>query len=268
MRKLLPLLLSIALIIWLIGGTLWYKRNYCDMPQPQTPTPTFALQEGNDIVFQTTPLLFSFGDARPMFLSESISSLKKAADYLNTNIDKALVIKGLYSAKEKKLKPSVDLGLSRAESIKAVLVNLGASTEVVETASGKNENLHFINNQLIDGVELSIIENPTVKFQPLNIYFNKNKYQFAETTELQQYFQNLKKYMIINPNAQVQVIAYNSKGEKLKIKKNRLDYVKHYLTIKNLDSQQFVYEKSLQRNKQNVENDVKNQRIEIRVVVP
>ena len=121
MRKFLPTILGIATLIWIVGGTIWFKRHFCDSIElPQIAT-VIAIKDGVKENVQSTPFFFALAETQPIFISESIPVLKKTADYLNQNVDKALIIKGLYSPKEKALKPKTDLGINRAEAIKSVL---------------------------------------------------------------------------------------------------------------------------------------------------
>ena len=261
MRKLLPYLFGVLTIIWLIGGTVWYRKNYCDAPVVVQPSaPSVSIHQGTQTYSVKTPIIFSFGDARPLFLSESFASLKKTADELSENRYSNLIIKGFYASKEKKITPSVDLGLQRAESIKAVLKTLGAADESIVVESMRSENLNFINNQLQDGFEFSFVENPNKSFEGLNMYFSHKRFRFRETKELEQYFKNLKSFMKINPDVVIDIKAVASNTEGSKVSDRRIGYLKSYFQENGINVEKCAF----QTLKTPLKSSKDKQRIEIR----
>jgi hypothetical protein len=231
MRKLFPFIFGVLTLVWLVGGTVWYRKNFCDVPMIIQPTPpTVSIHEGTQTLAVQTPIVFSFADSRPLFMSESISILKKTVDEIAGNRYKSLIIKGYYSSKEKKLNPSVDLGLKRAEAIKSVLKELGAEDSNIALESSKSENLQFMNNQLQDGVEFDIVEDSKKGFEGLNLSFSTKKFRFKETKELEDYFKNLKNYLDINPNIILEIKATSKKIEGKKVSAKRIDFIKNYMT--------------------------------------
>ena len=265
MRKLLPFILGSVTLIWIIGGTLWYKRNYCDIADIQSSAPTVAIKQGAQTITHTAPFFFPLADVRPVFTSESIPVFKKTVDFLNNNPDKTLIIRGLYSSKEKALKPNTDLGIYRALSIKQVLSGMGADDEAIDVESAKNDNLHFINNQLSDGIEFLFSNNTNVSFQSLNMYFPSKKYQFKESEELSDYFRRLGKYLIINPESTITISAHSSITEGGYCSTRRLDYIKSYLELKKFDLNRFKFQNKRTQSPLTKEKNIKNQRIEIRM---
>jgi outer membrane protein OmpA-like peptidoglycan-associated protein len=265
MRKLLPFILGIVTLIWIIGGTLWYKRNYCDIADIQSSAPTVAIRQGAQTITHTAPFFFPLADVRPVFTSESIPVFKKTVDFLNSNPDKTLIIRGLYSSKEKSLKPNTDLGIYRALSIKEVLSSMGAADEAIEIESSKNDNLHFINNQLSDGIEFLFSNNTNVVFQSLNIYFPNRKFQFKESDELSDYFRILGKFLIINPETTVTISAHASITEGGLSSTRRLEYIKSFLEIKRFDLNRFKFQNKKTQSPLTRGKNIKNQRIEIRI---
>jgi hypothetical protein len=236
MRKLLPFIFGVSTIVWLVGGTVWYRKNYCDVPMILQPSPpTVSIREGSQTFAVQTPIVFSFADSRPLFMSESIVTLKKTADEITDNRYKSLVIKGYYSSKEKKLNPALDLGLKRAEAIKLVLKELGAMDEDIELQSFRSENLQFMNNQLQDGVEFNIIEDTNQNFEALNFNFPTKKFRFKETRELEAYFKNMKNYMEINPKVIIEITATANKNEGRSFSERRINFLKDYLKDNDLD---------------------------------
>ena len=266
MRKLLPLIMGIATLAWIVGGTVWYRRNYCDsIAVPPVTAPTVAIKEGTQTIKHNAPFFFPLADSHPVFFSESIPVLKKTVDFLNQNIDQSLIIKGLYSIKEKNIKPNTDLGMYRANAIKAVLTGLGADSESISVESSVSENLHFVNNQLTDGIRFEFVQNYNVTFQALNLYFPTQKYQFVESDELQTYFRNLGKFLVVNPQLSVIISAHASITEGGQLSQKRLNYIQTFLEKKkfNLDKFKFVNKKI--KTPLTKDKSIKNQRIEIRL---
>ena len=251
MRKLLPFIFGVSTLIWLVGGTVWYRKNYCDVPVIALPSPpTVSIREGSQTFAVQTPIVFSFADSRPLFMSESIVTLKKTADEITDNRYKSLVIKGYYSSKEKKLNPALDLGLKRAEAIKSVLKELGAVDEDIELQSFRSENLQFMNNQLQDGVEFNIIEDTKQSFEALNFNFPNKKFRFKETRELEAYFKNMKNYMEINPKVIIEITATANKNEGRSYSERRINFLKDYLKDNELDVARcsFISTKNMAKN--------------------
>jgi hypothetical protein len=265
MRKLLPFILGIVTLIWIIGGTLWYKRNYCDIADIQQNAPTVAIKQGAQTITHTAPFFFPLADVRPVFTIESIPVFKKTVDFLNNNPDKILIIRGLYSSKEKALKPNIDLGIYRASSIKQVLSSMGADDEAIEIESAKNDNLHFINNQLSDGIEFLFSNNSNVGFQSLNMYFPSKKIQFKESDELSDYFRRLGKFLIINPETTISISAHASITEGGQCSTKRLNFMKSFLELKKFNLNRFKFQNKKTQSPLTKEKNIKNQRIEIRM---
>ena len=267
MRKFLPFILGIATLLWIVGGTVWFKHHFCDSMELPQDAPSVAIKGGRILNVHSAPFFFSLAETQPIFISESIPVLKKTADYLNQNIDKALIIKGLYSPKEKALKPKTDLGISRAQAIKSVLNGLGANADDINIESEQRSDLHFVNNQLTDGIELEMVNNMNSRFQPLNIYYPTKKFQFKESEELMAYFNNLNKFIILHPETSVKISAFASNTEGGAFAKKRLTFIKSFLETKQFNLKKIQFENNLTNNPITAQKSIKNQRIEIRLVL-
>ena len=252
--------------MWIAGGTVWFKHHFCEVMDLPQSVPTVAIKDGQPINVHTTPFFFSLAETQPIFVSESIPVLKKTADYLNQNVDKALTIKGLYSPKEKALKPKTDLGISRAEAIKFVLNGLGVNGEDINVESEQRSDLHFVNNQLTDGIELEIVNNLNARFQPLNIYYPTKKFQFKESDELMAYFNNLNKFIILHSETSVKISAFASNTEGVSFAKKRLTFIKSYFEQKQFSIKKIQFENNQTNSSLTIQKGIKNQRLEIRLI--
>ena len=115
-KKFLPPFLGFATLAWIVGGTYWFKNQFCD-DAIDTNTAVAVKNSRTHL-----PFYFPVGASQPIFLSESFLQFKETSDYLNDNRDKTLVINGLFASEEAQ---NPRLGLERAEAIKSVLLNLG-----------------------------------------------------------------------------------------------------------------------------------------------
>jgi hypothetical protein len=109
---------------------------------------------------------------------------------------------------------------------------------------------------------------PEQTFKALNLYYPKKKYQFKMTDELSFYFNELKDFLDHNTTAKIHVFSQNTEGGATGQK--RLLYIKNTLKDKAFDLSQFEFHNTefQQKPLSFQENDVKNQRIEIRLAVP
>lgn len=120
------------------------------------------------------------------------------------------------------------------------------------------------------------------EFKALNLYYLKENFQFKITDELTLYFTDLKDYLMHNATAKIHIYAQNiadsdqtKDKDKVQIKKDkigqkRLLFLQNTLKDKAFNLNQFEFhETAFQQKPINFqENDVKNQRLEIRLAVP
>ncbi len=261
-KKYLPPLLGIATLTWIVGGTIWFKSQFCDL----TNTDETTVSVSN--IGKHLPFYFPIGAAQPIFTSQSFSVFKKTTNYLNENSNKKLIIKGLYAPKEVPKQAPSKLGLERAEAIKAVLLNLGASSNSIETKSEERKNLFFSNQHLFDGVEFKIVDYEGGRFQALNLFFQKDKYQFEDNEELKKYFLTLNEYVSLHPNIKLKITAHQDNTEGVWTSKKRMAFMHRFLSNHNFLPKQFEFE-DVKNKKPLAENGhIKNRRVEIRLIIP
>jgi hypothetical protein len=261
-KKYLPLFLGISTLIWVVGGTMWYKTQFCDTPiEPTTTTNVVAVKS----VGTHLPFYFPLGEAQPVFTSESFLQFKETTDYLNDNRGKTLIINGLYAAQER---ADSTLGLQRAEAIKLALLNLGTLPSSIETKSTLRQNLFFVNRQLFDGVEFKVVDNIEGHFQALNLFFKSNKHQFSDNDDLKDYFHKLNHYLSFHPNVKLKITAHQDFTEGPSISKKRLAFMKNYLNNCDFLSNQLEFEDVKSEIPLEETGKMKNRRIEIRIIVP
>ena len=70
MRKFLPFILGIATLLWIVGGTVWFKRHFCDSMALHQSATTVAIKYEASMNVHTTPFFFSLAETQPIFISE------------------------------------------------------------------------------------------------------------------------------------------------------------------------------------------------------
>ena len=109
----------------------------------------------------------------------------------------------------------------------------------------------------------------SIHFQALNLFFKKDKFRFAENEELHTYFKDLNAYLQQNPMVRLNVAALHAHTEGAKIAKNRLAFMTDFLISKKMNIAQFVFEdKKALPSEIATDGDAKNQRVEIRLIMP
>ena len=260
--KYLPPVLGIATLAWIVGGTMWYKKQFCDVPAETTT-------ESSVVAVKSTgthlPFYFPMGESKPVFMSECFTQFKETVDFLKENRDKTLTIKGLYTIKES---ADTNLGYRRADAIKSALLDLGAIPSSIETKSDQRTNLFFVNRQLFDGVEFKVEDNIDGHFQALNLFFNKNKYQFSDNEELKNYFHTLNDYLNFHPNVKLKITAHQDFTEGGKVSKQRLAFMQKFLENHDFVANQLTYEDVKSEIPMAATGGIKNRRVEIRLILP
>ena len=126
------------------------------------------------------------------------------------------------------------------------------------------------------------VENSARHFQPLNLFFKKNKTAFVENSELQAYFTGLDTFLLQNPKIQLKITAFHSDTEGSKISKKRLLFITNFLKNKCFNTNQLIFEdKKTPSTSTNPTmnaiiytatitdtDNLKNQRVEIRILTP
>ena len=260
-QKYLPPFLGIATLTWIVVGTYWFKNQFWDVPTSvNTTTPV------NGAVH--LPFYFPMGIAQPIFTSESFSMFKKTTNYLNDNPNKKLMINGLYAFNEVPNQKPSKLGEQRAEAIKSVLIHLGAESKRIQTKAEQRDNLYFFNQQLYDGVEFKIVDSPEGRFEALNLFFQPHKYLFAENDDLKKYFTALNEYITLHPNVKLKITAHQDKTEGDRASKKRLAYMQLFLEKHGFLPKQFEFEDVKDKKPLAEAGQIKNRRVEIRLIVP
>jgi len=144
MNKLLWLIL---LILWICLGSWCVWENTCNIGGAAVGADgcsVWKIMDGKKTVHEADANV-KFDISKDKIISESAvtNAFSKVADYLKNN-DRTLTVVGYYSSSENNPNTNFsNLGLSRAESIKAQLVQKGVSANKIKTNSVQyNENCY------------------------------------------------------------------------------------------------------------------------------
>jgi DNA-binding LacI/PurR family transcriptional regulator len=96
MRKQLPLILGIASLIWIIGGTYWYKNRFCDVALEPIVTPTTVSQVATfsepEIPFQALNLYYPKKKFQFKITDDLSAYFNTLKDFLNHNATAKIAI--------------------------------------------------------------------------------------------------------------------------------------------------------------------------------
>ena len=271
-RKILPPVFGIATIGWIIGGTIWFDKQ---LNNNNVRAFSQSSSFNSSVVTPSSPLprsiCFNSGSAIPIFYSKNLEALRSTAAFLSKNNHQSLVLTGLWDKREQAIDKSINLGFARAEAIKTTLTTFGAPNNSLELRTEQKENLLDANNKVCDAVKMTYVNTNDNRFQGLNLFFKPNKYRFAETSELQQYFTDLRAFLLKNPTAKLKIAGYGSDTEGGQIGKNRLVFMSDFLKNKKFNVSQFVFEnKKINASSPIIANtdNPTQQRLEIRIMTP
>jgi hypothetical protein len=271
-RKILPPFFGIATIGWIIGGTIWFDKQLTNnniRVFSQSSSFNSSVITQNSIL--PRPICFNSGSATPIFYSENLAELRNTAEFLIRNNHQSLVLTGLSDKREEAVDKSINLGFARAEAIKTTLTTFGAPNNSLEVKTEQKDNLIDAQNKVCNVVKMAYVNNSDNRFQALNLFFKPNKYRFAETSELQKYFSDLRNFLLKNPTVKLNIAAWALDTEGGQIGKNRLTFMSDFLKNKNFDVKQFVFEdKKVSVSSAIIANtdNHAHQRIEIRIMTP
>lgn len=199
--------------------------------------------------------------------------------YLKNHYKSKLLISGLYSEKEKDSSSSKNLGILRANSIKAYLKNQNINNYQLKTLSKLKNNL-FKNNTDISGIILKFdqISNKTkdsieqvisnkriyVNFEDNNLIINKS---------IENYVVLLKQYIEEHPNKTIYITGHTDNDgyyqNNLIIGLNRANLVKNYFKQNGLENTKIITaskgESEPIADKNTLKGKATNRRIEIKI---
>ncbi len=140
----------VLLIVWMAGSTWWHVckiKQLCADDVPETtltaPASGFTLADGSRFSVGL-PGTFNFAKSGSIpNLAGFDASLDSVATYLQNNPDRQLTLTGYYTASETNSSNFANLGIARAEAIKALLVQRGVEAGSLLTTGVERADLAF-----------------------------------------------------------------------------------------------------------------------------
>lgn len=210
----LPLLgASALLVIWLLGGSSWYGKQYCEASTstPAVKQPLLYIEDELNEIAKTPAPEFRLNEALPFLSASTIYDFRRLADYLVTNPGRLLILTGHSSAEE----TTANIGIQRADAFAQLLISQGAPPQSIVTAAAQKADLEFENGVSWQAVRLEFDSNQGSHpdFMPLNLYFSDNKYQVITNRALEEYASQLREFLALHPELVVQISGFVDKSE-------------------------------------------------------
>ncbi len=281
---------ALLLIAWLVLGSWWYSRTYCNGGTTAN-IPGFSLIDGHYEIAGDEAFSFYKSSADPIIPAGAYDALEALASYLSKEPGKGLKLFGVYSEFESdKRSPYANLGLARAEAIKSELVALGVDSNKIQTSGIRFSDASFTDGMMHRGVHFRFVNindapvGPASRFdsrkkdadlfQPMNIYFDQNEFDIILTEKLEKYLKRVKAYLLKNRSASIAIIGHaDGRGNartNLNLSETRARNVKKFMIRSGFQPSRLLIEykgenQPLQPNNGTNEDQEKNRRVELRL---
>ena len=153
MSKLIPAAAGMACISWIGGWAWWFSSHPPEQAIPNVPAvPAFSVQLDTLQLNAGEVFQFNFSESFPSIPEGNQAIFQTIADRMSVEPDLFLQLTGTYHSAEQNKTSFANLGLARAEAIKAVLVEKGAPREQVSTLSLSSNSSANWQGKIIGGV--------------------------------------------------------------------------------------------------------------------
>lgn len=252
-------------------------------------TTTNLLIVGEDLEVQAEQnVRYARSEALPVLSEATEQALISVKDYFIAHEDEGLIITGFYDDTEKNRSLLPDLGMARAEALKAWLTESGMSHRQISTRSHVNINLSFLRDTLLDGLIFEVIDElpeeglsekelsdleKKLSSSARNLYFETGATSLVVDDTLRWYIRDLKQYLNANREASILLVGHTDNvGEaqqNLEYGQQRADFTRDLLNVAGIDKAQ-VNTDSRGESEPIATNDTeegrsKNRRVEIKL---
>lgn len=245
MRPMTPALLLLS-ALWILGGSYFLSsRFFCPATAAAgaATSSNLSVIDGDFKAISTGNFGFQKSAAAITITPDAQEKVfKKTGTYLGANANKMLALTGIYGSGEVNKTEFGNLGIARAEAVKAALVENGANADQITTAGIEKPKPGFIDKKLYNAVDFEFSSGEaaaaigsTLNFdESKTIYFEQEQVDFAaDDAKLMEIIQYLESYMATNPDAIITVNGYTdnqgSSEEKMKIAKKRVERVRRII---------------------------------------
>jgi len=245
--------LGLFSLLWLGLGSWWLSNMSCGA----SDATVFSVTDGK---FMTQAEgIFTFKKSKSKindYSSKVKASFESVAKHLKDNPNRMLALTGVYGGNEKNGTDFEDLGVARAESVKAKLVDLGVETGRITTTGQQVNNLSISKKGIIEG-GVNFLFNasdaaPSSDFgssdtgsttfsagSPMSLNITSPDFDLSGNTDFQNYIQGLATYINDNPDKKILISAYNDDIDtRTTIRRKMRSYLKGELNLRtsNFDS--------------------------------
>ena len=219
----------LALIGWWGFATYWYVchiKHHCEeltaattvtapapepaaAPEPAKLPASFMVSDGSKNIVDVKDVFKAKNKQAEVVVSPALETkaIGELASYLKANKDRELNVVGIYGQNEPNTTKYADLGIGRAENVKARLVALGIDANRIKTSSQMKTDYAAVQDTMYDCIAMNVAVTKEIEkditIEPRIIYFNTGKSTINLTPELQAYIRNVKAYLQQKPNAKV-----------------------------------------------------------------
>jgi len=172
------------------------------------------------------------------------TAFQKTADYLKANPKRSLKITGLYTDQETNSSVLPSLGMARANKIKGMLTDMGASSKQIELDDRMENTLAFVNEETIGGATYAFFDGAEsgdrlaevekrLRTKPLVLYFQTNSQTLELSAEQRNQFADLIYYLDNKEGGRANAVGHtdNRGAENLnrRLSRKRAEFVRDYL---------------------------------------
>ncbi len=296
MKNPLSIIIAILTLLWAFLGS-FFSNKYCNCSSAAAALPAVVAPLSGDVTTKSIRLADTeknftagtndnllFPPSKCDYLMPVAEPLTKvfsdAVNHLKKNPDRILVLTGLYRGEEtNECANAKDLGYGRADKVKAMLAGMGAPENQIRAQSVQREVALFEGN-VLGGVEYEFISGNVGDVEKrlrdignINLYFETNARDLNLSIEQQRYFEDLKAFIALKPDAKVLVSGHtdNKGGTSFnkRLSRKRAEYVMDYMSrngipIRNMTSEGFGIVKPIDTN-DTEEGRAKNRRVEVTI---
>lgn len=214
-----------ALLLWAGGSTYWhvckikelcYAQSSSEPSSDSFPITPLSIKDGANLdLVSKGNFVFSKSGQNPV-LTAVQPELDSLAGYLLSHPGRKIAIVGFYSADESAPPGYDNLGLARAEQVKAHLVGLGLPDSILVTNGELLQSIKFERDSLFGGidfafsgqlltseVELAKAEKFENVFKPMDLYFATGSSSYLKTEENRKFVEEAVRYLKANQGKQL-----------------------------------------------------------------
>ncbi|HFC00263.1 MAG TPA: hypothetical protein ENJ53_05615, partial [Phaeodactylibacter sp.] len=269
-----------------IGIGSWLISGFTCGSSTSTNTNTFSfMDEGGWKSKPASAVSFALSSGKATIPADTKKQYKEVATRLKKNENRGLMITGNYYSSET---GGAELGMKRAEAIKAELVKQGAPAESISTQSRVLNNIPTTKGKaLYNLVDFSFMEKKTETvsdaapvetkepsvLDPFTLRFESGKSKLEMTSELRHYLDRALQYLSENEGTVLMVTGYTdndgSSRANLSLSKSRAAKVRRFLRKNGVKSAQVKYQGKGEANpvgsNDTSEGKAMNRRVEITI---